>query len=217
MKQNATRMSIMLDTMLEDDGVTLKSYDSSKSLGKKFYIVKNYVKKNKSIILDIGTESENTFEIAKNVTRCKKIYGVNIEEGFEHYSDSELENMKNFKFYNGYSIPFKDKMFDVITIFYVLHHIKKPILKKLIKDIDRVLKKDGYVVIVDHNVHTKEIKKIVEKEHKLFSPSGDYYMKLMTMDEIRELFPDSYEICEQSYNSSIYNYHAKFHMVLQKK
>jgi len=112
-------------------------------------------------ILDIGTES---------IDYLKKIdaYGINIKEGFDHYTTEydTFDNYKKFKFYDGINIPFKDNKFDIITIYSVLHHI--PTLQKLIINIKRVLKKDGFIFIKENDITNDKIRDAFNIQHEIY-------------------------------------------------
>jgi ubiquinone/menaquinone biosynthesis C-methylase UbiE len=70
-----------------------------------------------------------------------------------------------FKYYNGSKIPYKDNKFNFITILQVLHHVKEGDLKILLKDIKRVIKPKGYLLIREHNLNNKNLKILIDIEH----------------------------------------------------
>lgn len=49
------------------------------------------------------------------------------------------------------SLPLQDNMFDLITVFNVLHHIKEDELYEAIKDLHRMLKPGGILLLKEHN------------------------------------------------------------------
>lgn len=60
-----------------------------------------------------------------------------------------LKMKKNTVLYNGSKLPFKDNTFDIVTSIEVTEHSKNP--QRMIKEIQRVLKKDGIVQITTPN------------------------------------------------------------------
>ena len=191
----------------------LLEFDSERSLRKKFLEVKDVVKSSDNI-LDIGTESPNTFRIAKKITGCKNVFGINIRNGFNHYKETIDENTKGFKFYDGINIPFGDESMDVITLFYVLHHIPTDeAAEKLSNDIFRVLKPGGYIVIVDHDCRNKEISDVVKYEHLIYDPDGNVIC--YKIEHVIGLFKWA-TLHEFHNNKSEINFHAKFSVVLKK-
>lgn len=76
----------------------------------------------------------------------KDVFIVNKENDRIKKEKNEVMNKNNieFKAEDGYNLPYKNNEFDVILLFNVLHMIKDP--KRQLKEIHRLLKKDGYLI-----------------------------------------------------------------------
>lgn len=71
-------------------------------------------------------------------------------------------------------LPFKDEKIDVVTFLAVFEHIKRDKLLNVIKEIKRILKKDGIVILTTPNFFTDFILKILAK------------FKILSHEEIKE-------------------------------
>lgn len=71
----------------------------------------------------------------------------------------------NFKSYDGIKLPYNDIQFDIITCFQVLHHI--PDIKSTLKELNRVLRIGGILIIREHHCHNNKMRKLIELEHEL--------------------------------------------------
>jgi len=91
-------------------------------------------------ILDVGTGRGELLELLtkKGITA----YGIEV-------SKSRIDNMTqkqlNVRYGDAYTIPFPDKYFDCVVMSEVLEHLENPPLA--IKEINRVLKRDGILAI----------------------------------------------------------------------
>ncbi len=155
----------------------------AEAVGIEFYkkIAKEVAILNPETLLDIGTGPGILLkEIAK---LCKAhIIGIDCTKEFGRYVKKYNKDFKNrVKFIagNGYMLPFKDNIFDVIVCIGVLHALKDP--EELFKEIYRVLKFGGYVLIKDPTplkISDEEAKKILnEKEIKIFRKHKEFEKK----------------------------------------
>lgn len=77
------------------------------------------------------------------------VYGMGVDISHRFVKEAEKQGVKNVRWYNGFSLSFKKKMFDLVSSFNVLEHTKEPEL--FIKEQIRVLKPKGYIIIVSPN------------------------------------------------------------------
>ncbi len=106
-----------------------------------FNKIKKYKKK---IILDYGC---NDCFFARNLDKSFSYFGV--DNNPELLKKNVKIYCKNFIFLKGKKIPFLKEYFDCIILSHVIAHIYEP--KNLFKEINRVLKKNGIVIIVTPN------------------------------------------------------------------
>jgi len=98
-------------------------------------------------ILDVGCGPGTDAEIFIKAYGLKA-YGIDI------YEDENIKNLKlNFKKGTIYKIPYKNSFFDYVFCHDVIHHIddaqKKESFTKGLRELRRVCKNGGYVVIVE--------------------------------------------------------------------
>lgn len=101
-------------------------------------------------ILDMGCGPGTDAEIFVKEYRLK-VYGVDI------YKDKNLTKVKiNFKLGKMSYIPYRNSFFDFVFVHDVLHHIDEPkhrVEKHIValKELNRICKKNGYIIIVEGN------------------------------------------------------------------
>lgn len=105
--------------------------------------------------LDIGcADGSITAAIGESLGLGKDhIFGCDVRD-----LPPEDEMMKRFQFkhYDGVTLPYCDGSFDVITVFMVLHHI--PEIEPFLKEIVRVLRRNGVLIIREHNCTPENVR-----------------------------------------------------------
>lgn len=66
-----------------------------------------------------------------------------------------------------YNIPYAAGYFDVISIILTLHHCEDE--AAVLREIKRLLKPDGYVIIVEHDVENKNQEEMLHLQHDLYT------------------------------------------------
>lgn len=131
------------------------------------YLNKN---KNKKInILDLGTGTGYVPKMLCNLIKANfKIIGVDLSENMIKIAKEKCNNKKiSFKLANNNKLPFKKNSFQIVT--------NKLSTQFNIKEINRVLKKDGVFVFKEYNKNKgfKEIKNIFKNRYKKNSLSHE--------------------------------------------
>ncbi|GAA0872741.1 class I SAM-dependent methyltransferase [Gangjinia marincola] len=111
-------------------------------LNRKIKLVNSYAPM-KANILDIGA---GTGSFVASVIQKRPMWTVH---GIEPNKDARILATKKGATLNTDSGTFKDNFFDVITMWHVLEHV--PDLEKQIRELDRILKKDGVLFIAVPN------------------------------------------------------------------
>jgi ubiquinone/menaquinone biosynthesis C-methylase UbiE len=96
----------------------------------------------------------------------KNTYGVDIENWGPYTSKRKFK----FKFKplgENNKIHYKDNTFDLVSCFVCLHHI--PNLIETLKEIKRVLKPNGHLLILDHNAFIDLDVIILDIQHNLYT------------------------------------------------
>lgn len=124
--------------------------------------------------LDIGcADGKKTSNISAIFKLDKKTaYGLDRKswEGIEYEQDASITNA-TIDSYDSDVLPYDDNTFDTITILQVLHHIQN--LHKMMYEINRILKKDGIVIIREHDADSMYMKGIIDIEHMIFAALYD--------------------------------------------
>ncbi len=137
-------------------------------------------------IYDKGEEIQYVFK-EKGKTEQRKLWS-NIEKNCPNL---------DFSFYDGVHIPFEDKYFDYVFLHAVVEHIPNNISDDVIRDIDRVLKPGGMVIvartpnkysITEHLIRSHEVLYTKKELIDLFSSFSKpiFYTKT---DFLPEIFP----------------------------
>jgi len=74
-------------------------------------------------------------------------YGIDADEEKINKIKQNIKNGTNFLVADANNLPFEDETFEIIHCWGVLHHIKE--YKNTIKEIRRVLKNDGKIIIIE--------------------------------------------------------------------
>lgn len=97
---------------------------------------------------------------------------------------ADLENTFSIEEYRNYQnvnyitldkemsvLPFQDEEFFLVTCFMVLHHIRN--VEAIIKELNRILVKGGYILIREHDAQTINDKILIDAEHRLYDLALD--------------------------------------------
>ena len=108
------------------------------------FMDKLYKNKNNLNILDIGC---GTGIIMQKLSKYGKVYGIDVSDDALKFC--KARNLKNIKKASVMKIPFKNNSFDLVGCFDVLYHKGINDDLKAIKEIYRVLKKSGRLLVTD--------------------------------------------------------------------
>jgi SAM-dependent methyltransferase len=120
-----------------------------------------------SSYLDIGCFDGGITKAMGKFVHLNKLqtHGVDIKPYKDEYKDI------TFTAYNGIQLPFSDDSFDLITCLMTLHHIPKDNLEPLLKEISRVMKHDGILILREHDVGKRQI----DLKHNVLDIMHDFY------------------------------------------
>lgn len=102
--------------------------------------------KRKSKILDAGCGTGNLLKILEDENKDLELYGVDISEEMLKIARSKLKNVK-MKLEAAEKLSFKKDYFDYVFSVDAFHHYYEN--KLVMRNFYRVLKRDGYFVVVD--------------------------------------------------------------------
>jgi len=146
-------------------------------------------------MLDVGcSDGTMTASIGKVLNLEKDdVHGCDIldlEEG------KQSDDMIYTKMTNVDKLPYKDGMFDLVTIFMAMHHFIK--LHDMIGEIRRVLKPNGLLIFREHDCPDKDFSYLLDIQHGLYvvmrgentemqSFCSYYYAKYHSMKKWRKI------------------------------
>lgn len=118
-------------------------------------------------ILDVGTEKIEFLDALSQVFKTKKVRGINIGDGFCHYEEAfGKQNDPRFQLYDGKTIPYPDRHFELVTVFSVVHHIPDDVYENFFKEITRVSSK--YIFIKDVDLISENPRRMFQLQHDTF-------------------------------------------------
>jgi len=111
---------------------------------RKLNLIRRFIKG--PLVADIGCGSGGLSEaIVRNIPTVRKVIATDIQE-FHNITNSLIEFKLQLQ---PDKIPIESNVLDTVVLIYVLHHVEEYDQENLLKDINRILKKDGNVVILE--------------------------------------------------------------------
>jgi len=135
------------------------------------------------IVVDVGGGTGRLAQYISN--SCKTVYVLD-ESDKMFLKVKHSQNLISIKG-NALNAPFEDKSIDTVIMSDVFHHIKEQ--EELIVEINRILKDDGKIVILDFNKKHIKTRLLIAFEFILF---GKLYFR--TNDEIQGLLKKYFNI-----------------------
>jgi ubiquinone/menaquinone biosynthesis C-methylase UbiE len=101
----------------------------------------------------------------------------------------------------GEALPVKDKSVDGISLFVVLHHVNPEIREKIFQEVDRVMKDDGLLFLVEDTPDNEEEKARNSKwdQRINFEPKNTKHYYLSDAEWIKFLDEHGWELVDYSY------------------
>ena len=131
-------------------------------------ILKSYNYGSDINILDIGG-GEGT--VVKKIGQNLNIPLTNLyslEEIVSSWTEKYLFNNDiNYIFWDNNTINI-DTKFDIIICMVSLHHMNNQTIQNLILNINRLLKKDGLIILKEHDADSRDCMRIIDWEHHLY-------------------------------------------------
>ena len=160
-------------------------------------------------ILDIATGTGDLAVKFAEKTSATKIIGFDLSEGMlsiarKKVTDTTLKNKLEFIKGDSEALPFKDNMFDAITVSFGIRNFEN--LEKGLSEILRVLKPNGLFIILETSVPTKfPFKQGYQFHSKIVLP---LIGKLFSKDKV------AYNYLSES--ASVFPYGEKLNNILRK-
>ena len=133
-----------------------------------------------SKILDVATGTgRQAFAFAK---RGYDVTGIDLSEGMLKVASKKNKygNLK-FEVADAADLPFEDESFDVSCVSFALHDMPPTIREKVLKQMVRVTKRGGMIIVIDYALPKNRIGKfLVYHLVKLYE--GKYYVEFIKSD-----------------------------------
>ena len=102
-------------------------------------------------VLDIGSADGTFTRVLAEKSNADKVVGIDLLERSVSYAKRRFARSKvvSFKVADAHNLPFPDKTFDGVFCLETMEHVEEPI--KVAEEIHRVLKDDGYSVVLVPN------------------------------------------------------------------
>ncbi len=167
---------------------------SRKEVWPEFEELKKYIKESERV-LDLGCGNGRLFELFKD--KSIKYVGVDFSKKLIEKAKKKYGN--HFQIADIFSLPFSDNYFDSIWSIAVFHHVpSKQLRLKALKEIKRVLKKDGKIIMTCWYLFKFPFRKDI-----LLSPKKlkiQRYYRAFTKRELKKLFQQAgFEVEELKY------------------
>ena len=148
-----------------------------------------------SKILDVATGTgKQAFAFAK---RGYDVVGIDLSEAMLKVAikKNKYENVK-FALADATNLPFKDSSFDVSCVSFALHDMPLTIREKVLKEMVRVTKPEGMIIIVDYALPENRIGRFLVY-HFVKIYEKEYYSKFIKSDLKALLRKSGIEIKEE--------------------
>ena len=159
------------------------------------------------LINRIGAEGdEHALEVAAGTCICgralaphvKDIVCLDLTEAMLEQGKqlAEKENIRNIAFISGnaMNLPYEDESFDIVITRLSLHHFTEP--EKMFREMQRVCKRGGKLVIWDMESTTEELRGVDDRIETMRDPS---HVRILSREELEKLFEGGFDIiCEES-------------------
>lgn len=161
------------------------------------------------VVLEIGCGNGTGAKLIKKYFSPKEIYAVDLDERMIKLAkENNTDSSVHFEVGDVSNLKYKSNQFDAIFDFGIIHHI--PNWKDCLKELKRVLKPGGELILEDLSIETFNgffgwiMKKTLKHPYETLYKRNDFidYLKTLGFNIVRE----------QSYHSMI-----KYFVVIAKK
>jgi len=125
------------------------------------------------------------------------VIGVDLSEAMLKVAidKNKYENAR-FEIADAVNLPFKDNSFDVSCVSFALHDMLSTVREKALKEMARVTKPEGMIIIVDYALPENRIRRFLIY-HFIKSYEGKYYLEFIKSDLKSLLGKSGIEIKEE--------------------
>lgn len=133
--------------------------------------IQNFINSNKIQYLDVGCGNGHKTKIFGDYLKIEpsNLHGCDISTWGPYTSNKDFGF--NFSLIKNGSIDYADSTFDIITVILTLHHVEK--LNEFIMEIKRILKLNGLLILIEHNIYDDDEAMLIDVQHLFFGAFVD--------------------------------------------
>jgi len=153
-----------------------------------------------------GGDGQNAYAISEKLGLKKgDVYVSDIQSWFGNENVQKYNTVLTYRYLKSFYLPFEDNMFDFITCFQVLHHIRE--YELTIRELYRIMKVGGILVIREHDCYSNQTSLLIDIEHSLFEISGKIGVDYSYLDKYYAHYFSKSELYSILYNVGFKNYY----------
>jgi len=156
--EHADNYSEEIDKSLESYGVNHDFFTAHKSWLIGDLAEKNNRKLEEMVLLDVGCGVGKIHPLLQD--KFKHIVGVDVSNESIKVAKKMQPDLE-YHWYDGLTLPQKNNQFDLAIAICVFHHIPPENWLNMAKEMMRVVKKDGFVLIIEHNPYNPVTRHVV--------------------------------------------------------
>jgi len=142
-------------------GQSIDYYTKVKAQNLIEFIKNNIIDVTKIKIMDVGCGHGLIHPfLSKHEDLCVEIHAVDMAASVIDYARKENPTV-SYKVHNGKDLPYKANSFDLAYTICVMHHVPPQDWKEFLKEMKRVIKPGGLLVVFEHNPYNPLVKKFV--------------------------------------------------------
>jgi ubiquinone/menaquinone biosynthesis C-methylase UbiE len=103
-------------------------------------------------VCEVGCGEGSILKCLSQYDFAEQLFGIDISEsGIEKTREKKIKNLVELKVFDGYSIPYPDKFFDIAVCSHVLEHVEHP--RILLREIMRISQRQVFEVPIDFSFY----------------------------------------------------------------
>ncbi len=112
--------------------------------------IKMYAPREEMHVLDVGCGT-GTNLMLYNEAGCN-VFGIDLSPSMVEIAQKKLGNRAEIRLGDASKMPYSDNSFDLATGFFILHEMPSQIRPVVIREMARVVKHDGRILLIDYHL-----------------------------------------------------------------
>jgi ubiquinone/menaquinone biosynthesis C-methylase UbiE len=143
-------------------------------------------------VIEVGAGDGSILHFLNKSDSIENLYALEISaSGIEKIKERKISKLQEVKIFDGYSIPYPDKYFDLAICSHVIEHVEHP--RILLREIKRISIEQVFEVPIDfsHHVHKKADHFLAYGHINIFTPS---LFKFLLLSEKFKILKEYYSM-----------------------